>query len=194
MSKSLRAVPVVLCLSLFSSCGRPDGGYPEPDGDPRAPSASGSAPTNREIVEAIERLRAETSAIRRLLERGTPGGAASAAELGPPVPSGPIADADWDDLERAAEARLVIEHVGRYKARLIPDLLAAETAAAAGPQPVQVHTIENGVPVLREETIDTETLGESVEWHKKVLAALARVRTIEDLARWRNEFEIEALE
>lgn len=193
MRKTLRAVPVALTLSLFS-CNEPGGGYSEPDADPRAPSSSASvAPTNREVVEAIERLRVEMSAIRRLLERGTPGGA-GAADSGPASSSGALAESDWEDLGRASEARLVIDSVSRYKARLIPELLAAESAVAAGPKPVQVHTIENGVPVLREETVDVESLGESVEWHKEVLGALARVRTLEDLARWRNEFEIEPLE
>jgi hypothetical protein len=200
-SRSASALASALAISLaLASCGQsnswdtPEVGADATSAESARSPGSAAAATNRDVVEAIERLRVEMTAIRRLLERGTPGGA-SAADLAPRgASSAPVGEADWADLERAAESRLVIESVSRYRSRLIPDLLTAEAEANAGPRPVEVHSIENGVPVVREETIDAESLTESADFYRRVLAGLGRVRSIEDLARWRNEFEIEPLE
>ena len=182
------AAAVVL---LAASCNEPSSDEPTVESSARPDAAA-----QKEILDSLERLRAEMSAIRRLLERGAaPAGAGASPAAGMPATgSAPLTETDWADLERAAEARIVIDAATRHRARLLAELLTAEEDAAAGPQPVQVQTIENGVAVTRTETTDGDALNDEVEMRKKALSALSRVRSIDDLARWRKEFQVEPLE
>lgn len=142
-------------------------------------SREGKQRSNEEVVAALcgvkeeltngrRELREDLTAIRdALLHRG------DGAALGRTTDAAtPARESEWAALLSATEARLLAEKVARYRWMIFQQLACQE----------------EGVQQSEGEGLGFAT--EALEQTKKMLEELNRVRSLDDLGRWRNKYNM----